>query len=567
MTLSPTSPFSSSSTRVRSSLPRSLPSLTTLTPQPPTSRATEKASPTSLSPSYIVKKKGVPDLTMVDLPGITRVPVHGQPENIYEQISDIIMKYITPKESIILNVLSATVDFPTCESIRMSQCVDKPGQRTLAVVTKVDKAPEGLLEKVTSDDVNIGLGYVCVRNRVGNETYEEARAEEKRLFRENPLLLAMEKSIVGVDMLAHKLTQIQATGISKCLPEIQRKINRKLDRYTAELNQMPEILSTLADALRAFMRILSAAKESLRKLLIRGDFEEFPEDLDFHATTRVFNMHEKYSQQLPSQYPIFEEEFLMEEIGVLEENTSICLPNFLGRSAFQAILKKKLKLVADAPRDHVIDVWRYIEDVVTRVLLLHSVNFPQLQSSIRAAAHNVIDKMRKRSLHTVKEIIEMEMAADYTSNPYYTMRWNELMKGQGAFKESIDDHTKPTTLELDGIGIVEVGHLRCYGDMAVMAFDLRMRMMVYWNIVMLRLIDGMALHVVFNIKRLVEDEMEEEIAKNLVGEDMTGLGKMMEESTSIAARRVRLKTSIKLLKDPSKYWPRFVTAVPALSNK
>lgn len=29
-----------------------------------------------------VKKAGVPDITMVDLPGITRVPVNGQPENI-----------------------------------------------------------------------------------------------------------------------------------------------------------------------------------------------------------------------------------------------------------------------------------------------------------------------------------------------------------------------------------------------------------------------------------------------------------------------------------------------------
>nr|GEW65633.1 dynamin-related protein 4C-like [Tanacetum cinerariifolium] len=37
--------------------------------------------------TLVVKKKDVPDLTMVDLAGITRVPVHGQPENIYEQIS------------------------------------------------------------------------------------------------------------------------------------------------------------------------------------------------------------------------------------------------------------------------------------------------------------------------------------------------------------------------------------------------------------------------------------------------------------------------------------------------
>ncbi|KAF8388412.1 hypothetical protein HHK36_027081 [Tetracentron sinense] len=51
--------------------------------------------------TLVVRKKGVPDLTMMDLPGISRVPVHGQPKDIYEQISSIIMEYISPKESII----------------------------------------------------------------------------------------------------------------------------------------------------------------------------------------------------------------------------------------------------------------------------------------------------------------------------------------------------------------------------------------------------------------------------------------------------------------------------------
>ncbi|CAN0866580.1 Dynamin-related protein 4C [Linum grandiflorum] len=134
--------------------------------------------------TLIVRKNGVPDLTMVDLPGITR--------------------YIKPEESIILNVLSATVDFSTCESIRMSQKVDKTGDRTLAVVTKVDKSPEGLLEKVMADDVGIGLGYVCVRNRI-----------EATLFNSHPLLSKIDKSIVGVPVLAQKLVQIQAAIISR----------------------------------------------------------------------------------------------------------------------------------------------------------------------------------------------------------------------------------------------------------------------------------------------------------------------------------------------------------------
>lgn len=89
--------------------------------------------------------------------------MHGQPKDIYEQIAAMIRRYLKPPETVILNVLSATVDFATCESIRMSQEEDQKGKRTLAVVTKVDMAPDHVYEKVTADDVNIGLGYICVR--------------------------------------------------------------------------------------------------------------------------------------------------------------------------------------------------------------------------------------------------------------------------------------------------------------------------------------------------------------------------------------------------------------------
>ncbi|KAK3433432.1 hypothetical protein EUGRSUZ_D01332 [Eucalyptus grandis] len=248
--------------------------------------------------TLVIEKPGIPDLTMIDLPGMTRVPVHGQPENIYEQISEMIMEYIRPEESIILNVLSATVDFSTCESIRMSQMVDKTGRRTLAVVTKADKAPEGLLEKVTADDVNIGLGYVCVRNRIGAETYEEARLEEAKLFDTHPLLCKIEKSIVGVPVLAQKLTQIQATMMAKYLPEIVTKINDKLDTNIAELERMPKNLSSVEDAMMAFMEIMGSAKESLRKFLLRGEIDEFLDEKDMPCTARLVEMLNQYYDEL-----------------------------------------------------------------------------------------------------------------------------------------------------------------------------------------------------------------------------------------------------------------------------
>jgi GTP-binding protein EngB required for normal cell division len=265
--------------------------------------------------TLVVRKRGVPDLTLVDLPGITRVPVKGQPDDIYDQVSRIIKEYITPKESIILNVLSATVDFPTCESIRMSQQVDRHGERTLAVVTKSDKAPEGLLDKVTMDDVNIGLGYVCVRNRIGDETYEHARAEEERLFREHPLLSKIDKSMVGIPVLAQRLMQIQAAIIAKCLPDIVKQINDRLSRSSSELEQMPPDLNNVADAVRAFFHIVKRACASLEKILVRGEFDEYPDDRHFHGTARIAEMLNEYAKKLPAECPRRgADPFLMEEV-------------------------------------------------------------------------------------------------------------------------------------------------------------------------------------------------------------------------------------------------------------
>jgi len=82
-----------------------------------------------------------------------------------------------------------------CQRQLISQLVNKTGERTLAVVTKVDMATEGLVKKVTADEVSIGIGYVCVRNRIGEEIFEEARMEEELVFSNHPLLSMINKDI------------------------------------------------------------------------------------------------------------------------------------------------------------------------------------------------------------------------------------------------------------------------------------------------------------------------------------------------------------------------------------
>lgn len=72
--------------------------------------------------------------------------------------------------------------------------------------------------------MNIGLGYVCVRNRVGDETYQEAREKEEELFKKHPFLSKIDKDIVGIPVLAKRLVEIQAKMITRCLPDIVTKI-------------------------------------------------------------------------------------------------------------------------------------------------------------------------------------------------------------------------------------------------------------------------------------------------------------------------------------------------------
>jgi hypothetical protein len=487
---------------------------------------------------------------MVDLPGITRVPVHGQPDNIYDQIKDIIMEYITPEESIILNVLSATVDFTTCESIRMSQTVDRTGLRTLAVVTKADKSPEGLLEKVTADDVNIGLGYVCVRNRIGDESYEEARLEEKNLFESHTLLSKIDKSIVGIPVLAEKLVHVQAMSISKTLPEMIKKINEKLTNNLHELEILPANLSSLADAMSAFLQIISLSRDSLRKILLIGEFEEYPEDKQMHCTARLVDMLNSYASELRNcAESNATKDFLMEEINVLEEAKFIALPNFMARTAFQTLLQRKVRGISHIPIGFVDSVWDYLQNVVTSVLNRHSANYYQLQVSIRRAAEHLIAKKKHNCTQHVLRAVEMEKLTDYTCDPEYLVEYNKLLSSREAFlREVLNVNRMTSTVNLEGVGDIEVNHLKKYPNMLTQAYDLKAQLIAYWNIVLKRLTDVIALHLMLSINELVNVDFQKELCNGLLSSAGGGVERLLEESPSISGKREKLSRSVKVLR-------------------
>lgn len=77
-------------------------------------------------------------LTLVDLPGVTRVPVGDQPRDIEKQIKDMLVKYISKPACIILAVTAANTDLANSDGLKLAREVDPEGTRTIGVLTKVD---------------------------------------------------------------------------------------------------------------------------------------------------------------------------------------------------------------------------------------------------------------------------------------------------------------------------------------------------------------------------------------------------------------------------------------------
>ena len=60
-----------------------------------------------------VFSKSCPNLTVIDLPGITSIPVGDQPKDIYDITKNMALRYIREERAIILCVIPANQDLST----------------------------------------------------------------------------------------------------------------------------------------------------------------------------------------------------------------------------------------------------------------------------------------------------------------------------------------------------------------------------------------------------------------------------------------------------------------------
>ncbi len=69
------------------------------------------------------------NLTLIDLPGLTKVPVGDQPADIEAQIRDMILTFITRESCLILAVTPANSDLATSDALKLARETDPQGKQ------------------------------------------------------------------------------------------------------------------------------------------------------------------------------------------------------------------------------------------------------------------------------------------------------------------------------------------------------------------------------------------------------------------------------------------------------
>lgn len=213
------------------------------------------------------------NITLVDLPGITRVPVGDQPSDIEARIRTMILSYIKHETCIILAVSPANSDLSNSDALQMARVADPNGSRTIGVITKLDIMDRGTDARnfLLGNVVPLQLGYIGIVNRsqediIANKSIRDALAYEEDFFRSQPVYHSLADRC-GVPQLAKKLNQILVQHIRAILPDLKARINSQMVSVMKELSSYGEIIDSKAGQGALLLNILTKYTQAFNSIV------------------------------------------------------------------------------------------------------------------------------------------------------------------------------------------------------------------------------------------------------------------------------------------------------------
>ncbi|KAL3986952.1 MFS transporter (organic cation transporter) [Sarotherodon galilaeus] len=287
------------------------------------------------------------NLTLIDLPGMTKVAVGDQPPDIEHQIRDMLLQFITKESCLILAVTPANTDLANSDALKIAKEVDPQGLRTIGVITKLDLMDEGTDARDILENKLLPLrrGYIGVVNRSqkdidGRKDIRAALAAERKFFLSHPAYRHMAERM-GTPHLQKALNQQLTNHIRDTLPGLRSKLQSQLLSLEKEVEEYKNFRPD--DPTRKTKALLQMVQQ------FGVDFEKCIEGSGDQVDTNELSGGAKINRLFHERFPfelvkiVFDEKELRREISHAIKNvhgvrTGLFTPDL----AFEAIVKKQI---------------------------------------------------------------------------------------------------------------------------------------------------------------------------------------------------------------------------------
>ncbi|KAL7120859.1 hypothetical protein ACP275_02G148000 [Erythranthe tilingii] len=376
--------------------------------QDETDRITGQTKQISPVPIHLsIYSPSVVNLTLIDLPGLTKVAIEGQPESIAQDIENMVRSYVEKPNCIILAISPANQDIATSDAIKLSKEVDPSGERTFGVLTKLDLMDKGTnaLEVLEGRSYRLQQPWVGVVNRSQldiNKNMEmvAARGNEREYFATSPDYAHL-ASKMGSEYLAKLLSRHLESVIRARIPSIISLINKSIDELESELDHLGRPVAvdagaklyTILELCRAFDRIF---KEHLDGGRPGGD--------------RIYGV---FDNQLPAalrKLP-FDRYLSLQNVRKIVSEADGYQPHLIApEQGYRRLIEGSLSYFR-GPAEASVDAVHFVLKELVRKSIgecQELKRFPSLQTTIAGAANEALEKFRDESKKTVTRLVDME---------------------------------------------------------------------------------------------------------------------------------------------------------------
>ncbi|KAM0935469.1 putative dynamin stalk domain, dynamin, GTPase region, GTPase effector domain, Dynamin superfamily [Dioscorea sansibarensis] len=397
--------------------------------QDETDRITGRTKQISPMPIQLsIYSPNVVNLTLIDLPGLTKVAVEGQPESIVADIENMVRSYVEKPNSIILAISPANQDIATSDAIKLAREVDPTGERTFGVLTKLD-----LMDKGTNAlDVLEGRAYRLQHPWVGivnrsqadinkNVDMIAARRNEREYF-ETSTDYSHLASKMGSEYLAKLLSKHLESVIRSRIPSITSLINKTIDELEKEMDQIGRPVAvdpgaqlyTILELCRAFDRVF---KEHLDGGRAGGD--------------RIYGV---FDNQLPAalkKLPIDRHLSLQNVRKVVSEADGYQPHLIAPEQGYRRLIEGALSYFR-GPAEASVDAVHFVLKELVRKSIGETQElrrFPSLQAELAAASYEALEGFREDGRKTALRLVDME--ASYLTVEFFRKLPQEMGNPQG----------------------------------------------------------------------------------------------------------------------------------------